>query len=379
MARRLANKIISDKILMSWEMMRMTEQRTALLELVDKIENLAQFQDRIDFPASIGQIWEVFLDDVRGLIEIEVCALFLVDDDSYEFVLEYVYPEDTKAICKKEVDYQIECGIFSWIIKRRQPALIPALASENDKSILMLPLSTIKRTLGVVMVKTPIKESFITHENIKLLTMLAKQYSLVLENTLLYDRLMKKHESLEKANGEIRLLSRKDSLTGCYNRGYLDEHLPHEIKRALRYHHPLSVALCDLDHFKKVNDRHGHLCGDMVLKEFVGCLMSLIRSDMDWLARYGGEEFLLILPETTFNNASRLAERLRKQIAKKAFKWEAEQITITASFGVTGFDQCRAGENFSPDDLIEMADQYLYQAKNQGRNRVVSGPFSGKD
>jgi diguanylate cyclase (GGDEF)-like protein len=359
--------------------MRMPEQRTALLELIDKIEYLGQFQDRLDFPATIGQIWEVFLEDVRGLIEIEVCALFLVDDDSYEFVLEYVYPEDNKAICKKEVDYQIECGIFSWIINRRQPALIPALASENDKSIVMLPLSTIKRTLGVVMVKTPIKESFITHENMKLLTMLAKQYSLVLENTLLYDRLMKKHESLEKANGEIRLLSRKDSLTGCYNRGYLNEHLPHEIKRALRYHHPLSVALCDLDHFKKINDRHGHLCGDMVLREFVQCLMSLIRSDMDWLARYGGEEFLLVLPETGFNNASRLAERLRKHIAKKAFKWEGAKIMITASFGVTGFDQRRTADNFSADDLIQVADQYLYQAKNQGRNRVVSGPFLSKD
>jgi diguanylate cyclase (GGDEF)-like protein len=359
--------------------MGMTEQRAALLELIDKIEHLGQFQDRIDFPATIGQIWEVFLDDVRSLIEIEVCALFLVDDDSYEFVLEYVYPEDHKAICKKEVDYQIECGIFSWIINRRQPALIPALASENDKSMVMLPLSTIKRTLGVVLIKTPIKESAITHENMKLLTMLAKQYSLVLENTLLYGRLMKKHESLEKANGEIRLLSRKDSLTGCYNRGYLNEHLPHEIKRAMRYHHPLSVALCDLDHFKKVNDLHGHLCGDMVLREFVQCLMPLIRSDMDWLARYGGEEFLLVLPETGFHNASRLAERLRKHISKKVFTWEGEKITITASFGVTGFDQRKAGENFSPDDLIEMADQYLYQAKNQGRNRVVSGPFSVRD
>lgn len=357
----------------------MAEQRTALLELIDKIEYLGQFQDRLDFPATIGQIWEVFLEDVRALIEIEVCALFLVDDDSYEFVLEYVYPEDNKAICRKEVDYQIECGIFSWIINRRQPALIPALASENDKSIVMLPLSTIKRTLGVVMVKTPIKESLITHENMKLLTMLAKQYSLVLENTLLYDRLMKKHESLEKANGEIRLLSRKDSLTGCYNRGYLNEHLPHEIKRALRYHHPLSVALCDLDHFKKVNDLHGHLCGDMVLREFVQCLMSLIRSDMDWLARYGGEEFLLVLPETGFNNASRLAERLRKHIAKKVFKWEGAKITITASFGVTGFDQRWAADSFSPDDLMQAADQYLYQAKNQGRNRVVNGPFLRED
>jgi diguanylate cyclase (GGDEF)-like protein len=229
------------------------------------------------------------------------------------------------------------------------------------------------------MVKTPIKESFITHEIIKLLTMLAKQYSLVLENTLLYERLMKKHESLEKANGEIRLLSRKDSLTGCYNRGYLNEHLPHEIKRASRYHHPFSLALCDLDHFKKVNDTYGHLCGDMVLKEFVECIKSLIRSDMDWLARYGGEEFLLVLPETSFQNASRLAERLRKQISKKAFKWEGEKIAITASFGVTGFDKISPNENFSPDDLIDMADQYLYQAKNKGRNKVVSGPFLNPD
>ena len=111
----------------------MTEQKTALLELIDKIEHLGQFQDRIDFPTSIGQIWEVFLDDVRNLIEIEVCALFVVDDDSHEFVLEYAYPDDQKAICKKEIEYQIECGIFSWIINRRQPALIPALAFENEK------------------------------------------------------------------------------------------------------------------------------------------------------------------------------------------------------------------------------------------------------
>jgi diguanylate cyclase (GGDEF)-like protein len=355
--------------------MAMSEQRTALLELIDKIEHMGQFQDRIDFPATIGQIWDVFLDDVRSLIEIEVCAFFVVDDDSHEFILEYVHPDDRKKICKKEVDYQIECGIFSWIINRRQPALIPALAFEDGKSIVMLPLSTIKRTLGVVMIKTPIKESFITQENMKLLTMLAKQYSLVLENTLLYERLKRKHKSLEKANGEIRLLSRKDSLTGCYNRGYLNEHLQHEIKRASRYHHPLSVALCDIDHFKGVNDTFGHLCGDMVLKEFVERILSLIRSDMDWLARYGGEEFLLVLPETSFKNARRLSERLRREISKKKFNWEKEKISITASFGVTGIDKSMTLEDFSQEDLIEMADRYLYQAKNSGRDKVVSGPF----
>jgi two-component system cell cycle response regulator len=100
---------------------------------------------------------------------------------------------------------------------------------------------------------------------------------------------------------------------------------------------------------------------------------------MDWLARYGGEEFLLVLPETSFKNANRLAERLRSQISKKAFKWEGEKISITASFGVTGFDKTRTDGNFSPDDLIDMADQYLYQAKNKGRNKVVSGPFLNSD
>jgi two-component system cell cycle response regulator len=116
----------------------------------------------------------------------------------------------------------------------------------------------------------------------------------------------------------------------------------------------------------------------MVLKEFVKRLMSLIRSDMDWLARYGGEEFLLVLPETTFKNAGRLAERLRRQISNKGFEWEGEKITITASFGVTGFDTQMPAKNFSPDDLIERADQYLYQAKNSGRDKVEQGPFNNE-
>ena len=354
----------------------MVEKRSALIELIDKIEQLGQFQDRIDFPANIRQIWRVFLSDLRNLIEVDVCALFLVDDDTHEFALRYVTPDDKRSICQKEINFQIECGIFSWIINRRQPSLIPALAFENDRSIIMLPLTSTKRTLGVVLLLTPIQENYITQENMKLLTMLAKQYSLVMENTILYGRLRKKHTSLEKANGEIRLLSRTDSLTGCYNRGYLNEHLPHEIKRASRYRHSLSITLCDVDHFKAVNDTYGHQCGDLVLREFVQWILTLIRTDMDWLARYGGEEFLLVLPETNVANATRMAERLRKHLAKKTIEWEGDQISITASFGVTGFNAARPFEFISPEKLINTADKYLYQAKNEGRNRVISGPYT---
>jgi diguanylate cyclase (GGDEF)-like protein len=240
----------------------------------------------------------------------------------------------------------------------------------------MLPLSTVKRTLGVVLILTPIQESFITQENIKLLTILSKECSLVMENTLLYKRLRKKQRSLEKANSEIKLLSRTDSLTGCFNRGYLNELLPREITRALRYKRPLALAMCDIDHFKKVNDTYGHLSGDAVLKEFVRSITELIRADTDWLARYGGEEFVLILPETHIQDAFGLAERLRKHIANKVIETKREKLSITASFGVTGFNASNPPDNVNPETLINIADKYLYEAKKGGRNKVISGRFS---
>ena len=354
----------------------MSEKRLALLELIDKIEQLGQFQDRIDSPTTISQIWKVFLADIRNLIEVEVCALFLVDEDSKEFVLKQVSNRNRASACEQEVESQIECGTFSWVINRRLPALIPALAFDKVKSVVMLPLSTIKQTLGIVLVVTPLKESFITQEHLKLLSILAKQCSIVMENTSLYERLRKKHRSLEKANKEIKELSRSDSLTGCFNRGYLNEHLPREIKRAQRYEHSLSIALCDIDHFKKINDTYGHLCGDRVLQEFVGSITEVIRSDTDWIARYGGEEFLIVLPETKLEGAHLLADRLRSYISQKTIAVDGEKINITASFGVTGIDADKLLRGMKPEAMIRAADKYVYMAKNKGRNKVVSGPVT---
>jgi diguanylate cyclase (GGDEF)-like protein len=355
----------------------MTENRIALLELIEKIERLGQFQERIDFPSSVKQIWLAFLADVKNLIDNEICALFLVDEISNEFVLKYSEPGTRAKQCRREIDLQIECGIFSWIINRRQPALIPALSFDKEKSIIMLPLSTVKGALGAVLILTPIQESLITHENLKLLTLLSKEFSLVMENNRLVERLRKKQISLEKANKEIKLLSRTDTLTGCYNRGYLSEVLPKEITRALRYKRPLSLTMCDIDHFKNINDTYGHQCGDEVLKKMVSCVSEVIRADTDWLARYGGEEFLIVLPETQLKDASGLAERLRKKIANKSIEIPGDTISITVSFGVTGFDSSNSATSITSEALIRTADRRLYEAKNQGRNKVVSGSFKG--
>ncbi len=354
----------------------MEASQAALVELAEKIEQLAQFQDKIEFPAGIPRIFEAFLRDARYLIEIESCALFTVDESTQEFVLAQAAPESQKPAFQKELDAQIEVGTFSVILKRRQPSITPSLAFRKELSVVMLPLATVKRTLGMVMVLTPFQESMVTHENMRLLSVLTRQCSLVMENSILYEKLRRDKESLERANEKILYLSQRDALTGCFNRGYMNDQLPREIRRALRYRRALSLALCDLDHFKTINDSFGHQCGDRVLTLFVESLNELIRTDSDWLARYGGEEFLLVLPETTLENAERLAQRLRARIAGKTFECQGEAIQITASFGVVGFSAGELPKGLQAEALLNQADEFLYRAKKKGRNRVVSGPFA---
>ncbi len=111
-------------------------------------------------------------------------------------------------------------------------------------------------------------------------------------------RILALEHSLRVANQRNRILSITDALTGAYNRRYLMEQLPREVERCRRYAYPLSVLMCDLDHFKQINDQRGHAAGDDVLQQFAARAQKSIRSNSDWIARYGGEEFLIVLPET---------------------------------------------------------------------------------
>ncbi len=182
-------------------------------------------------------------------------------------------------------------------------------------------------------------------------------------------RVLGLEKSLKKANEDIRKLSITDPLTGCFNRGHMMDRLPKELNRAKRYNHPLSIIMCDLDHFKKINDSCGHLGGDAVLKDFVECLNQGIRQGIDWVARYGGEEFVIVLYETGFDGAIALAERLRKSLGDRVVDIEDREVNVTASWGVAAFDPSQ-DEEISSDDMIREADKCLYQAKEEGRNRV---------
>lgn len=169
------------------------------------------------------------------------------------------------------------------------------------------------------------------------------------------------NEKLEQKQKELEQISITDSLTGLYNRRYLDKILCSEIERVNRYEHPLSCIMLDVDFFKKVNDEYGHKAGDEVLHGFASVLKKNIRKT-DTLGRWGGEEFLIICPETALDNAVQLAESLRQKIEDFNFHEAGER---TASFGVS---ELKTGE--TGDIFIAKADAALYRAKEKGRNRV---------
>ena len=157
----------------------------------------------------------------------------------------------------------------------------------------------------------------------------------------------------------------RDSLTGCFNRKHAMEVIDGELRRSRRSKQPLSLIMFDLDHFKEVNDHFGHLCGDAVLSA-VGQRMHSVLRGSDLKCRYGGEEFLILLPDTTLAGARRVAEVLRQELETHPVRWNAEDVRVTASFGLTAITP---GE-IDATAIIGRADAALYRAKEHGRNRV---------
>ncbi len=173
--------------------------------------------------------------------------------------------------------------------------------------------------------------------------------------------------NLESAyHEEIYRLTIIDALTGVHNKRYLLEFLERELSRSARYKRPVALVLFDLDHFKRVNDEHGHLAGDCVLRELAAVARTVIRTE-ELLARYGGEEFAVVLPEATVEGAAHQAERMRALVEGHAFPIEGAELRLTISLGVVGTDGER---DWSAQDLIHLADRKLYQSKKAGRTRV---------
>ncbi len=165
---------------------------------------------------------------------------------------------------------------------------------------------------------------------------------------------------------ELEALSVTDDLTGLHNHRAMQQRLKDEFLRSQRYNDPMSILMIDIDHFKEVNDEHGHLFGDMVLSELSKTLADALR-DTDFIARYGGEEFLVILPQTHFSGCLPVAERIWRSAGDSRFSDGKNTAKLTISVGVAFFPNKNIND---VEHLLEAADRALYQAKQQGRNRI---------
>lgn len=179
-------------------------------------------------------------------------------------------------------------------------------------------------------------------------------------------RIKELYEALQEKNRQLQEMANKDGLTNLYNHRFFHEHLAKDVQRAQRYFEPLSCIFIDIDHFKHFNDTYGHQTGDQILKTLGALLLDSIRAS-DLAARYGGEEFAVILHYADLETARAVAERLRKMVASRTFRIDEKEFHITISIGVATIPHPKIT---NPQDLVDAADQALYNAKKNGRNRV---------
>ncbi|MBI5877657.1 MAG: diguanylate cyclase [Chloroflexi bacterium] len=301
---------------------------------------------------------EKIVQRATALLDSESGGLYLADAEArtVRCVVSYNTQADYRGIVLKFGE-----GAAGQVAETAQPLIIDdysewsgrARTFESDRpfgAVLSVPLAWRGQVTGVVHVLGHGRRY--TPADIELLGLFAEQASVAVENARLF--------------GEVERLAITDDLTGVYNRRQLMTILDREVLRARRLSHPLALLIADLDHFKNVNDQHGHAAGDLALRAFCERLRAKIRG-IDTLARYGGEEFVVVMPETHAAGAQVTAERLRQAIAAEPFQVGTTAIALTASIGVAVL----SADDSGGDSMLARADSALYDAKGHGRNRVV--------
>jgi len=228
------------------------------------------------------------------------------------------------------------------------------------KSVIAIPFSLHGTQSGVFFLRTVDESTPLTVQDVAFAEQVVKTAVNAIEKAY-------QLETVQSDRERYRWLASIDALTGCMNRRAFMERLERELDRVRRYGTKLSVLMIDLDRFKDVNDKRGHLVGDTVLRQLGDMLRREVRS-VDLAARYGGEEFIIVLPDTTPDGAMIFAERLRKRVLSRNFAESGDALNVTVSIGVASV----SGESgvVEPETLIARADEALYRAKNDGRNRV---------
>ena len=330
------------------------------------------YQELIDFHKSISLlsldgISTVLVNRLPSILSIHFFTLFLYDKDKRMLNLISHNRPDIESSFSLPLSSSpiMEAAILSGKYILEESFIDSKYYRKSDNKFFKkdyfatIPLKIEKEIVGVLNINDGEKVSF-NVSNLDFVLKLSEFISMTVSNAVLYERTKK--------------LSVTDGLTGISNRPNMEQVLRSEFERSMRYGAPLSVVLLDVDHFKGVNDTYGHQKGDEILVAFASLLKKFCRAN-DTAARYGGEEFLMILPQSNAQGAFKIAERVREEMMKLNFTGNESNFSVTTSGGVVELDR-----DFikNTDQLVTMADQALYEAKNSGRNKTVIGHSENK-
>lgn len=330
------------------------------------------YQELIDFHKSISLlsldgISTVLVNRLPSILSIHFFTLFLYDKDKRMLnLISHNRPDIESSFSLPLASSPImEAAILSGKYILEDSFIDSKYYRKSDNKFFKkdyfatIPLKIEKEIVGVLNINDGEKVSF-NVSNLDFVLKLSEFISMTVSNAVLYERTKK--------------LSVTDGLTGISNRPNMEQVLRSEFERSMRYGAPLSVVLLDVDHFKGVNDTYGHQKGDEILVAFASLLKKFCRAN-DTAARYGGEEFLMILPQSNAQGAFKIAERVREEMMKLNFTGNESNFSVTTSGGVVELDR-----DFikNTDQLVAMADQALYEAKNSGRNKTVIGHSENK-
>lgn len=265
------------------------------------------------------------------------------------------YPEIRKALKSKEPVIVNDVSKDP-LMEKVRGILFPL----GIRSIVVIPIVFREEVIGTIFLRTSRAQSNFTEKEIRLCNAIADVTANALYNALLFERIEGEKAHLEK-------LAITDFLTEIFNVRYFYHRLAEEFSRSERYKLSLSCLMLDIDHFKEINDKHGHRVGDIVLREFAQVLKKRTRKS-DVLARYGGEEFIMLLAQTSVGGALAKAEALRSIVKGHRFQGLKGKTGLTVSIGVATYPHAQIKNK---DDLITHADNALFKAKDSGRNRVV--------
>jgi diguanylate cyclase (GGDEF)-like protein len=346
-----------------------SDRNNDLLELLERrneeLETLVEIGKALTSTLDLREVLSTIMEKVGVLLKPKTWSLLMLDEATDELTFEIAVSPAAEQL--KDIRLRKGEGIAGWVALHGEPLLIPDTAvdprfspqvdeavSFTTRSIVCVPLKSKNRILGVVELVNSLDEKLFCEADLKILSTIADYAAIAIENARYFET--------------VRELVITDDLTGLFNARHLLEFLDYEIDRAKRYGTALSMVFLDLDHFKQVNDTHGHLVGSRLLVE-VGQLIRKHIRKADMAARYGGDEFVIVLPNTDKTGATSMAENLRDVLREHYYlASEGYRIRLTASFGVA----CYPEDARSKLTLIRQADQAMYRVKETSRDGVIT-------